>query len=74
MFGDWEKFKVAVESSRQPELMLIVDKWQQLQFVSRDYFAKYARLMYSVLLRIFYYRRAEVQAICKELNMAIGYS
>jgi len=44
MFGDWEKFKVAVESSRQPELMLIVDKWQQLQFVSRDYFAKYAFL------------------------------
>jgi len=46
MFGDWEKFKVAVESSRQPELMLIVDKWQQLQFVSRDYFAKYAFVMY----------------------------
>jgi len=40
MVKDWELFKVAVESSRQPELMLIVDKWKQLQFVSREYFAQ----------------------------------
>ena len=53
MFGDWEKFKVAVESSRQPELMLIVDKWQQLQFVSRDYFAKYAPLSSAFIVENF---------------------
>jgi hypothetical protein len=41
MFKDWEKYKVALEASRQPELMLIVDKWEQLQFVSRDFFAKF---------------------------------
>jgi len=50
MFGDWEKYKVAVESSRQPELMLIVEKWQQLQFVPRDYFAKYVPIMYFVVI------------------------
>ena len=36
----WEMYKVALETSRQPELMLIVDKWEQLQFVSREYFTK----------------------------------
>jgi hypothetical protein len=41
MFRDWEKFKVALEASRAPELMLIVDKWEQLQFVTREYFAKF---------------------------------
>jgi len=41
LFGDWEQFKVAVESSRAPELMLIVENWKQLQFVSREDFAKY---------------------------------
>jgi len=50
MFGDWEKYKVSVESSRQPELMLIVEKWQQLQFVPRDYFAKYVPIMYFVVI------------------------
>jgi len=42
MIRDWEQFKVVVEASRQPELMLIVDKWKQLQFVSREYLAQYA--------------------------------
>jgi hypothetical protein len=41
LFGDWEKYKVALEASRQPELMLIVDKWEQLQYVSREFLAKY---------------------------------
>jgi sulfur relay (sulfurtransferase) DsrC/TusE family protein len=45
MFGDWEKNKVALEASRQPELMLIVDKWEQLQFVSREFFAKYVEFL-----------------------------
>jgi len=41
MLRDWEKFKVALEASQAPELMLIVDKWEQLQFVTREYFAKF---------------------------------
>jgi len=41
MFNDWEKFKVAVETSREPDFMLILENWKQLQFVPRDYFAKY---------------------------------
>jgi len=44
MVKDWEQCKGAVESSRQPELMLIVDSWKQLQFVSREYLAQYAPL------------------------------
>ena len=52
MFGDWEKFKVAVEASRQPELMLIVDKWKQLQFVSPDSFAKYDSCNMSHMLSL----------------------
>ena len=30
-----------METSRAPEMMLIVDKWQQLKFVSPADFAKY---------------------------------
>ncbi|CAH1781428.1 unnamed protein product [Owenia fusiformis] len=41
LWGDWEKYKVVVETSKQPELMLICEKWQQLQFVSSAYFNKY---------------------------------
>lgn len=44
MFKNWEKLKVAVETSRAPELMLIVDKWEQLQFVSREYFSKFWKM------------------------------
>ena len=41
LWKDWEKYKVALESSQAPELMLICDKWEQLKYVSRDYFSKY---------------------------------
>jgi len=44
MFRDWELYKVAVEASRAPEMMLIVDKWEQLQFVSREFFSKYDQI------------------------------
>lgn len=37
----WDQFKVAMETSRAPDMMLIVDKWQQLKFVSPADFAKY---------------------------------
>ena len=47
---DWEQFKMVVEASRQPELMLIVDKWKQLQFVSREYLAQYAFKTFLFLL------------------------
>lgn len=40
MWRNWELYKVALETSRAPELMLIVDKWEQLQFVTREYFTK----------------------------------
>ena len=54
MFKDWENFKVSVEASKAPELMLIVDKWEQLQFVSREYFSKYENIStYELLLRQF---------------------
>jgi hypothetical protein len=40
MWREWEKYKTSLEASRAPELMLIVDKWEQLKFVDRDYFTK----------------------------------
>ena len=40
MWREWEKFKVALEASRAPEMMLICDKWEQLKFVSRESFAR----------------------------------
>ena len=40
LWGDWEMYKVLLETSRQPELMLIVDKWEQLKYVSTAYFKK----------------------------------
>ena len=32
---------MALESSQAPELMLICDKWEQLKYVTREYFSKY---------------------------------
>ena len=40
IYGNWEMYKTSVEASQNPDLMLIVDKWQQLQFVSKDFFSK----------------------------------
>ena len=40
LWAQWESMKVSVEASRSPELMLIVDKWEQLQYVSRAYMSK----------------------------------
>ncbi|CAH1780721.1 unnamed protein product [Owenia fusiformis] len=37
----WETFKVLCETSKQPKYMLIVDKWEQLKFVTTAYFLKY---------------------------------
>jgi len=44
LWQEWEGYKSGVESSRTPELMLIVDKWEQLQFVSKAYFSKYWKM------------------------------
>ncbi|ESO08150.1 hypothetical protein HELRODRAFT_190915 [Helobdella robusta] len=41
---NWEKFKVQIEASQAPDLMMIVDKWEQLQFVSREYFSKFWKM------------------------------
>ena len=40
LWMEWETYKTALEASRAPELMLIVDKWEQLKFVTRKYCTK----------------------------------
>ncbi|KAK2143119.1 hypothetical protein LSH36_875g01062 [Paralvinella palmiformis] len=41
IYGNWEMFKTSLEASQNPDLMLVVDKWEQLQFVTRDFFSKF---------------------------------
>jgi len=41
LWKDWEVYKAALETSRAPEMMLMVDKWEQLQFVTKEYFTKF---------------------------------
>ena len=40
LWDTWEQYKVILEASRQPELMLIVDKWEQLKYISTTDFIK----------------------------------
>ncbi len=47
IWSDWEMYKTTVEASQNPALMLVVDKWQQLQFVTKDFFS---RLLFSTLM------------------------
>ncbi|XP_013405313.1 microtubule-actin cross-linking factor 1, isoforms 1/2/3/5 [Lingula anatina] len=37
----WQTYKVILETLRQPHFMLIVDKWEQLRFISTAHFVKF---------------------------------
>ena len=40
IWDNWEVYKSSLEASQNPQLMLIVDKWEQLKFVTKDFFSK----------------------------------
>ena len=50
----WDAYKVGLESSQSPDMMLILEKWQELKFVKPEDFAalvwvKYQRFRLKVV-------------------------
>lgn len=38
--GEWENFKAALEASGDPDMMLIVNNWEQLRYVPKNHLAR----------------------------------